>query len=142
VLHSIHSVRTKHSEGTNILVSYSTGNLLEQGLHNVAEVHDKHPMAAQDSLVPAVDQGTEVVNDAYLALLTMLLPFLALSTCKICISSKPRSETVKIAETALVAAYRAPMSSLTDLSVRVPNPKASIHLMLRSSQYLPHQRPH
>lgn len=143
MLHSIHSVRTKHLEGTSTLVGHSTGILLEWGLHNVTEVHDRPLFVMQDSLVPAADQRMEEANDAFLVLLTMLLIFLALSACTICTSFKPRSATVKIAKTALVATCITPVSFLTDLSERGPNPTmvASIHLILpRSCQYSLHQR--
>lgn len=84
-----------------------------------------------------------MANDAFPVLLTVLPTFLALSACTICTSFKPRSETVKIAKRALVAACIAPMSFLTDLSVREPNPMAVfIHLiLLRSCQHSLHQRP-
>jgi len=95
----------------------------------------------QDSLVPAANQRMEVVDDAFLVLLTMQLTFLALSACTICTSFKHRSETVKIARTALFATCRAPVSFLTDLSVRESNPMAAfIHLiLLRSCLYSEHQ---
>ena len=143
MLHSIHSVRTKHLEGISTLVDHSTGILLEWRLHNVAEVHDRPLLVMQDSLVPAADQRMEEANDAFLVLLSMLLTFLALSACTICTSFKHRSETVKIAKTALVTACRAPVSFLTDLSRRGPNPmEAFIHLiLLRSCQFSAHQRP-
>jgi len=83
----------------------------------------------------------EVVNDAYLELLTMQQLFLVRSTCKICISSKPRSETVKIAKIALFATCRAPVSFLTVLSAREATLAAFIHLaLLRSYQHSVHQR--
>ena len=97
----------------------------------------------QDSLVPAADQRMEVVDDAFPVLLTMQLTFLALSACTICTSFKHRSETVKIVKTVLFATCRAPVSFLTDLSVREATPMgASIHLILpRSCHYSLHQRP-
>ena len=99
-------------------------------------------MAMQDSLVTAADQRTEVVNYAFLVQLAVLLTFPSLSACKICISFKHRSETVMIAEIALFATCRAPVSSLTDLSAREVNPVAPLsHITLRSCQYSPYQRP-
>jgi hypothetical protein len=100
-------------------------------------------MAMQDRLEPGADQETEVVNDAYLVLPAMLQFYLALSACMICISFRLRSGTVKIAKTTLVATCRAPVSFLTALLVREATPiVAFIHLVvLRSCQYLLHQRP-